>query len=574
MLLDLGSHVEPIVGNFSLRKPERLLLEAARDTLAGKGVFRMKRINRWSVLLFVAGCVLLFASNASATAYHTYGNQILDPAGKVFTISGVNWYGAETTTEAPGGLWAEDYTVILNEIKQYGFNTIRIPYSNQNWETDPIPASHYIGACKACVGQHTRDILAMIINYAGSIGLHVILDNHRSETGNSAEANGLWYNNGSRTYYPETAWLNDWVHILDWIHGAKQTQGATDTVAVNYLASDGYPTVIGFDLRNEPHTVCSASGCATATSAQWGSGDGIDPAVNPNPNPFAPACASANPPTCYDWRLAAERAGDDIFGEAAAHGWDYPLIAVEGVQIVPTATGNWANGPYSWDWWGGNLAGVNGNSGNSGAPIVFNAGGNATSLGPAVDNQVVYSAHDYGPEENSQSWFNTSTCYASGCSSSSLADVWDQFWAYINLPGGVNPTWPGHSSYPWGNTGAAAYTTAPVWIGEFGTGTSSSDLYSSGAGSEGQWFTDMVNFIYSSYTRSGNSGYPVSDLSWTYWSINGNDSYAILNSNWNGLTLPAKVYSFLCYGQQPPTALTFGSGTNQCSNTGALPNPQ
>jgi hypothetical protein len=136
--------------------------------------------------------------------------------------------------------------------------------------------------------------------------------------------------------------------------------------------------------------------------------------------------------------------------------------------------------------------------------------------------------------------------------------------------------WPGHSSYPWSNTGASAYTSTPVWIGEFGTGTSSSDINSSGPGSQGQWFTDMVNFVNSSYTltSANNPGYTLQPLNWTYWSINGNDSFAILNSNWNALILPAKVYSLLCFDEQPPFALTHGTGSGQCGSTGALPNPQ
>src|SRR5205085_12530461 len=117
--------------------------------------------------------------------------------------------------------------------------------------------------------------------------------------------------------------------------------------------------------------------------------------------------------------------------------------------------------------------------------IVLNAGGTATSLGAAVNNQVVYSAHDYGPKEYQQGWFNTSTCYMTGCSASSLADVWKKHWAHVNY--NVNPVWPGHASYPWGSTGATAYSSAPMWLGEFGTGNTSSDTYSTGAGSQGQW---------------------------------------------------------------------------------------
>jgi predicted alpha/beta hydrolase len=42
--------------------------------------------------------------------------------------------------------------------------------------------------------------------------------------------------------------------------------------------------------------------------------------------------------------------------------------------------GSAGNGPYDATWWGGNLQGVNGNSTNPGAPVVFNAGGGLSSL--------------------------------------------------------------------------------------------------------------------------------------------------------------------------------------------------
>ena len=523
--------------------------------------------------LVLAGVILVVALPAFGSGWTTSGVQIVSPGGSQFVISGVNWYGFETTSHVAHGLYTKDYTYIVNEMKQYGYNTIRIPFSNEMWDTDPIPNANTISACSSCKGKHARDIMAMIINYAGSIGLHVILDNHRSEAGNSAEANGLWYYVSGNTSYPESSWTRDWVSAIDWAHGMTQTLGATDTVGVNYLASDGYPIIMGYDLRNEPHTVCSRRGCDYVGGSAWGTGDGIDPAANPNPNPFAPACVSSS--SCHDWRLAAERAGDDILGEAAARGWDYPLIFVEGISQYPTATGTPASGPYDYYWNGGQLQGVNGNAGNPGAPIVLNAGGTASSLGAAVNNQVVYSAHDYGPNLYAQPWFTTNTCYTTGCSPNSLADLWTNHWAFIDL-GAVNPVWPGHSSYPWSNTGATAYASAPVWVGEFGTGNTSADTYTSGAGSQGQWFTDLVNFIQSSYTTTAtnNSGVPVKWLNWTYWSFNTEDSYGLLGSNYTGLAYANKEYSFLCYDQQGPLALTFGTGSNQCSNTGALPNPQ
>lgn len=494
----------------------------------------------------------------------TSGTKILTPSGAQYIISGINWYGLETPDMAPHGLWSYDISTVLNLVKSYGYNTLRIPYSNQMWESDLVPQN--VVGCTSCVGLHARDILAKLVNYAGSIGLHVILDDHRSEAGESAEQSGLWYT----AQYPESSWINDWISMQHWVHGIAQTQGSTDTVAVNYLASDGLPIVLGYDLRNEPH-VQGGYPNEYAAGAQWGSGDGINPATNPNPNPFAPSCVSSS--SCHDWRLAAERAGDTILGDAASHHWSNPLIFVEGTSNFPTASGTQAAGPYAGTWWGGNLQGVNGNSGNAGAPIVFNAGGSASSLGAAVNNQIVYSAHEYGPTLFQQSWFNSSTCYKSGCSSSSLVDTWASNWAYIATPNGVNPTWPGHSSYPWSNTGATAYSSAPVWIGEFGTGNGSGDLASTGAGSQGQWFTDLLNFIKSSY-GSGGSGIAVSNLDWTYWALNGEDSFALLNGSYNGLANPTKEYTYLCSIERGPLAIPAGSGSGQCGSTGAFPAPQ
>jgi endoglucanase len=523
-----------------------------------------------------ASLVSLFLASAPATAaaagWTTAGVEILTPAQQPFIIQSVNWYGAETRNFVPHGLWGQDYTVTLDRIKALGFNTVRLPFANETWQLNPKPSRNVIGACPTCQNKRARDILALIVNYAGSIGLHVVMDNHRSDGGNSAQANGLWYLISGKNKYTEQKWIADWVSVLRWSHGIPQTQGATDTVAVNYLASDGFPTIIGFDLRNEPHTVCQG-GCDYAGGASWGTGDGINPAVNPNPNPFSPACVATG--TCKDWRLAAQRAGDTILGEAAAQGWDFPLIVVEGVSQYPVAGGTHAAGPYDFYWWGGQLQGVNGNSSNAGAPIVLHAGGNASGLGAPVANQVVYSAHDYGPKLSAQPWFNASTCYASGCGSSSLADVWTDHWAFINI-GEVNPVWPGQPSYPWANTGSAPYSVAPVWLGEFGTANATGDLYSTGAGSQGQWFTDLVSFVQSSYavTPANDSGIPVQSLHWAYWALNGNDDYGILANDWSTLANPAKEYTFLCAIQSGPLAVPPGSGAGQCGSTGALPSPQ
>ena len=516
----------------------------------------------FSVLLFGPG----EARAQNAGGWTTSGTRILAPTGADFVINGINWYGFETTSGVAHGLWTKDYRVIIDQIRGYGYNTIRIPFSNQMWQTNPLPASGQVAACASCAGKRARDILAMIVNYAGSVGLHVILDNHRSEAGDSAQENGMWYT----AAYPEQSWIRDWVSVLHWTEGIRQSLGAPDTITVNRYASDGAPIVLGFDLRNEPHTPGTY-----ASGATWGSGDGVDPRANPNPNPFAPACVGTS--TCRDWRLAAQRAGSTLMGEAARNGWPFPLIFVEGVSVYPQPGGTHASGPYDYYWWGGNLLGVNGNASNPGAPILLNAGGNAAVLGPPVYNQVVYSAHDYGPKLYPQPWFNSATCYVSRCSSSSLADVWSKYWAHLTLPDGIRPVWPGHASYPWGNTGHVAVTQAPVFVGEFGTANTDADLFTSGAGSQGQWMTGIVNFIQSSYfttrTTLNDSGIPISNLHWAYWAVNSEVLYALLGSGYTGLANAKKEYSFLCFIQQGALAVPMGSTQGSCGSTGVLPPP-
>ncbi len=515
-------------------------------------------------------------SSDSGIGWTTQGVDILAPAGAAFQIAGTSWYGLESPQFVPYGLDVQDYQAILKEIRDLQYNVVRIPYSNQAWEMNLIPSQPLVGACKACQGKHGRDILALIINYAGSIGLHVILDNHRSNAGASTENNGLWYDSANGHPYTEQAWIGDWVSIQRWVHGFKDASHASDTVRVKDVASDGFPTVIGYDLRNEPHTPPGGSYLAGAT---WGTGDGIPPTVNPNPNPFAPGCVATS--TCHDWRLAAERAADTILGDAAGHGWAAPLIFVQGVNQYPSATGNAATGPYDSYRWGGELEGVNGNANNPGAPIVLNAGGTAAKLGPAVSGGLVYTTRDYGPSITITPWFTSTTCYRLGCaprqSTSGLVDVWCKHWAYINLPpgrygaciGGVNPRF--RTAFPWENTGSTPYTQAPVWIGEFGTGNDVSDLASPVRGSQGQWFTDLINFIQSSYVRTttNDPGIPVKSLSWTYWAINSADSYALFGEGFAGLANASKQYSYLCFIMRQPVKRP----RQPCGSTGALPAP-
>ena len=378
------------------------------------------------------------AAGVGAGYWHTSGNQILDSGGNPVRIAGVNWYGFETPDEIAHGLWAQDYHVIINDIKNLGYNTIRIPFSDQMVETPVVPQNlsfYNTGPINTDLKSlNSLQILDKIISYAGQVGLKVILDNHRSEAGESAEQNGLWYTSA----YPSSAWVADWV-----------------TLAKRY---GGNATVIGFDLRNEPHT---PAGMTYAHGATWGTGD-----------------------TSTDVRLAYEQAGNAILGADPN-----ALIFCEGIGENPTSSGG-----INSTWWGGDLA-LAGQF-----PVTLSSAGH-----------VVYSAHDYGPILFQQAWFNSSTTPAS------LDAVWNGNWGYLYIGG-----------------------TAPVWVGEFGTDNNAADVSSSAAGSQGQWFSSLVAYLKSNPW-----------MGWTYWALNGEDAYNLLDGSYDPTPVSAVKQSLLASMQFP-----------------------
>jgi endoglucanase len=396
------------------------------------------------VLATLALCVFSVSAWAQGTGYwHTSGNKILDSKGDEVRVAGINWYGFETPDHLVHGLWAQDFHTVLNTIKSLGYNVIRIPFSNEMVESNPVPTNYTRfangGAVnQALYGQTALTDLDTIVAYAGSIGLRVILDNHRSDAGESNEANGLWYT----SVYPQANWIADW-----------------QTMATRYSASkftfNGNPTVIGVDLRNEPHLVGSGS----TTGSCWTG----DTATNGCPASL----------TAQNWPVAAQAAGDAVLAINSKL-----LIFVEGNDCYSGVCG----------WQGGNLIGV------ANHPVVL-----------SVPDQLVYSAHDYGPNLFQQAWFSSSTTPAS------LDAIWNKFWGYISANG-----------------------TAPVWLGEFGTDNTGADIEGAAAGSQGQWFESLVGFLQNNPT-----------INWTYWALNGEDTYALLDNNYDATPVSSLKQSLL-----------------------------
>ena len=166
-------------------------------------------------------------------------------------ITGINWFGLETSNYAPHGLWSRSMGSMLDQVKTLGYNTLRVPFSSQLLDPGSTPNGIDFGQNPSLSGLSGLQILDELIAEAGARGLKVFLDRHRPDSGAQS---ALWYT----AQYSEQRWIDDWKML-----------------AQRYANED---TVIGADLHNEPH------GAAT-----WGSGD---PAT--------------------DWRMAAEKAGNAV----------------------------------------------------------------------------------------------------------------------------------------------------------------------------------------------------------------------------------------------------------------------
>jgi endoglucanase len=186
------------------------------------------------------------------TPLSTKDATIVDATGRAAMLRGVNWFGIETDTHVPHGLWARDYKEMLAQMKDLGYNLIRLPYSVQSLRETTVKGIDFsIGNNKELEGKTPLEVMDRIITEAGENGLLVLLDSHRL---NDKAIPELWYGDG----FTEQDWIGTWTML------AQRYRNQAN--------------VIGADLKNEPHGMAS-----------WGTSD-----------------------VTTDWRMAAERAGEAI----------------------------------------------------------------------------------------------------------------------------------------------------------------------------------------------------------------------------------------------------------------------
>ena len=342
---------------------------------------------------------------------HAEGSRLYDKDGNEVWLTGANWFGMNCIEYSPHYLYAGDIDDMLSEVADRGINVIRFPVSTElllswmngtpyqisaggmqavyNPPTDQddgnggvVKAGTYGNLNKDFVEADGKTLITsdkgfdIILQKCKTYGIKAFIDIHSPHADNSGHNYNLWY--GKETTGNDQVAGGTMVTTKIW-------QDTLVWLADKYKDND---TLIGYDLKNEPH----GKGQEGDKAAKW------DGSTDEN-----------------NWAYAATNCADAILDVNPN-----ALIFIEGVEQSMSgamAGDYWGmadrrdNSPYIGAWWGGNFRGARE------YPIKPKHG----------TSQIVYSPHDYGPSVYAQTWFDKDFT-----TQTLLDDYWYDTWAYIN----------------------------------------------------------------------------------------------------------------------------------------------
>jgi endoglucanase len=193
------------------------------------------------------------ASIPTATEIHTVytvQSSTVFRNGQEIQLRGVNWFGLETGTHSPQGLWKRNLEDTLNEMQSLGINAVRLPLCPASLHGAVISNIDFSLNPKL-QGLDSAQLLGKILDEMDQRNILVLLDDHSIDC---QTISPLWYD----ASYTEQQWIAD-----------LQTMSRLGL---------SHPNILGIDLKNEPH--------GTVT---WGTGN-----------------------AATDWNLAAERGGSAV----------------------------------------------------------------------------------------------------------------------------------------------------------------------------------------------------------------------------------------------------------------------
>ena len=348
-----------------------------------------------------------FTANAADTNnddwLHAKGSRLYDKDGNEVWLTGANWFGFNCGENVPHYLWSADADDCLREIADRGINILRFPISTElivSWmngtpnevgsfscNTDPsFTINPDFCSEDGKTPKDSMQVFDIMMKKCKEHGIKAFIDIHSPDANNSGHNYNLWYGKAGVT-------TDVWIDSLVWL-------------ADKYKNDD---TLIGYDLKNEPH----GKGPEGEKAAKW------DGSTDENNWAYAATkCAEAILDVNPNALILVEGVEQSMSGVKEDDYWGMPDRVVMHEGDTPS--------PYIGAWWGGNFRGARE------YPIKPKQG----------TSQIVYSPHDYGPSVYAQTWFDKDFT-----EQTLLDDYWYDTWAYINAED-IGPEligeWGGH----------------------------------------------------------------------------------------------------------------------------------
>lgn len=170
--------------------------------------------------------------------FKAIGRNVVDSQGETLILKSVNWYGASDVKFVPSGLDSRHRDDIAKLIRRMGFNSVRLPYSDELVYSNPQIALDDLAANQDLAGQKALGVFLAVVSSLTAAGLLVIPNDHITQATWCCGANlcdASWKNDHlgpfCRVKQTEDSWIQNWRKIM------------------MPLANNSY--VIGADLRNE-----------------------------------------------------------------------------------------------------------------------------------------------------------------------------------------------------------------------------------------------------------------------------------------------------------------------------------
>ena len=167
-------------------------------------------------------------------------------------------YGFESSNFILSGLTVRSYTSVVDQLLSLGFNTIRVPFSNQmlHYNASPIAVDYELNS--DLQGLTPLQCLDALVSYCGRVGMRIILTRVSCKASN--EWNELFWFIPDDPYYTENQYNADWMMLAS-RYGGKMAASSCSllTIPCHIAASMLYFCCYSSRLLSIPFTYLTNS---------------------------------------------------------------------------------------------------------------------------------------------------------------------------------------------------------------------------------------------------------------------------------------------------------------------------